>query len=136
MRLETFDRPILFYDGRCNLCNGAVQFVLRHEKNAEILFASLQSELGNAVISKHNLQNIDSIVLYDNKQVFIKSQAALAVARRLKTPYSFAAKFNFISPKIRDAIYDLVARSRYKLFGKTNTCQMPDETTKERFIDL
>lgn len=136
MQLDEIKSPTLFYDGQCNLCNNAVQFVLSHEKNDQIMFASLQSELGKTLISRFNLKNIDSLVLYEDEQIYIKSNAALRVAKNLKSPYKSAHKLLFIPVTLRDLIYDIIAKYRYKFFGKTDSCQMPSEKTRNRFLDI
>lgn len=136
MRLDEIKNPVLFYDGQCNLCNNAVQFVLSREKNDQIMFASLQSELGKTLISRYNLKDIDSLVLYENQKVYIKSNAALRVAKNLKSPYHIAQKLMFVPVILRDVVYDLIARFRYKIFGKTESCQMPSTETRNRFLDI
>ena len=130
------NKPLLFYDGYCNLCNSSVQFVLKHEKNADILFASLQSETGKHLLSEHHLENVDSVVLKTEKGIFVKSDAALETARYLKAPYRWVRVFKIIPVKLRNLIYDFIAGRRYKVFGKTDTCRLPSQEEKDRFIDL
>lgn len=136
MNLNDISKPVLFYDGQCNLCNGAVQFVLRHEKNDQIVFASLQSALGKMLISKFELQNVDSLVLYHDGEIYLKSSAALHIAKNLKQPYRKAHIIRFLPVMFRDFIYDFVARHRYAIFGKTESCQLPNKKHQKRFLDL
>lgn len=136
MNLNEIKNPVLFYDGQCNLCNGAVQFVLSREKNDQIRFASLQSELGKRLISKYNLQDVDSLILYENGRIFLKSNAALRVAKHLKQPYNSLSKLGFIPALLRNAVYDLIAKFRYSIFGKTESCQIPEKNTLNRFLDV
>lgn len=134
-------RPILFFDGECNLCNGGVQFIIRQDKKERFLFAPLQSARG--LQAKSDLGNIpefskkdpDSFILFYNNRYFIKSTAALETAKLLGGIWN-VAYLGFILPRfVRDWVYDLVARNRYKWFGKRNECMMPTPQLKKRFLD-
>jgi predicted DCC family thiol-disulfide oxidoreductase YuxK len=134
---NSFDKPIVFYDGVCNLCNGAVQFILKHEKSPVLLFASLQSEFAKELIKQNKIpSSIDSIVFYHNNKVDVKSKAAFKISQHLKAPWSFVKVFSILPKSVTNAGYDLIARYRYRIFGKKETCPMPSKETRDRFIDV
>jgi predicted DCC family thiol-disulfide oxidoreductase YuxK len=134
---DSFDKPIVFYDGVCNLCNGAVQFILKHEKSPDLLFASLQSNFARELINQNKIpSSIDSIVFYQNNVAEVKSKAAFKIAQYLKAPWSLAGIFSILPQPITNAGYDLVAKYRYQFFGKKETCPMPSKETRDRFIDI
>ncbi len=133
--------PILFFDGECNLCNGAVQFIIRRDKKEQFMFAALQSARGLQAkadlsqIQGFGLKEPDSFILYYKGRYFIKSTAALETAKLLSGFWSLSV-IGFVLPRfIRDWVYDLVARNRYKWFGKRNECMIPTPQLKRRFLD-
>jgi len=137
MRSSDFNRPIVFFDGVCNLCNAVVQFIIKHDNRKKILFAPLQSALGKEVIDHVNKVDIaaaESIVLKYKNKYFIRSGAALHIAGIMGGAWKLLL-VGFIFPHfIRDGIYDWVARNRYKWFGKRETCMLPTEEFKSRFL--
>jgi predicted DCC family thiol-disulfide oxidoreductase YuxK len=131
------ENPIILFDGICNLCNSSVQFVLKHDKLKLFRFASLQSTGGQALLKKYHLPetNFNSFVLIKNGKAFVKSTAALMVAKELagiiKTLYIF-----IIAPAfIRNAVYNIIAKNRYKWFGKQESCMMPTPDLQSRFLN-
>lgn len=131
------DNLILFYDGYCGLCNGSVNFILDKDKKATMKFAPLQSDVAQEILSDFpETKDLDSLMLYDKdlKKVFYKSKAVLKIAKYLGGVYSLAGIFWIIPNFIRDAIYDFVAKNRYKWFGKYDTCRMPQGNVKERML--
>jgi predicted DCC family thiol-disulfide oxidoreductase YuxK len=133
---EPRSRRIVVFDGFCNLCNGFVQFILRHEKTEELLFVSLQSESGKKLIYRYNIDPIttDSVVFIDGEKAYIKSKAALKIARYLKFPWNLLYVFAVLPVPFRDWIYDRVAKHRYKLFGKRSSCYIPSPELAGRFL--
>jgi predicted DCC family thiol-disulfide oxidoreductase YuxK len=131
------DKPIILFDGVCNLCQGSVQFVLKHDRKRQFLFASLQSPIATELISTFQTRpsRTDSFVLIENGTLYTKSTAALRVCRRLNGGLSLLYAFMIIPAFIRDAVYDLVARNRYKWFGKSNECWLPTPELSDRFLD-
>lgn len=129
-------KTILLFDGYCNLCNSSVQFVLNHEKKHEHLFTSLQSETGKDILKHYQIDatKIDSLVLIENNKAFIKSAAALRLTKYLKGLYPLLYAFIVVPPFIRNPIYDFIAKNRYKWFGKSDTCMMPDKNSANRFL--
>jgi len=128
---------IILFDGVCKLCNASVQFVIKKDPQGKFHFASLQSETGQDLLKKHGLkiQNFDTFILLQNGQIFQKSTAALKVSRQLKGLWPVLYIFIFIPPFIRDAFYNLIAKNRYKLFGKKETCMIPTPAIQERFLE-
>lgn len=125
---------IILFDGVCNLCNGFVNKIIANDPDSIFNFVSLQSELGKELIQKHNISlQIDSVILIESKAVYIKSKAAIRILKVLKM-YSFITFFDFLPLAIKDKIYDFVAKNRYSWFGKSETCLIPNENLKSRFL--
>ena len=116
---------IVLFDGICNLCNASVRFITRHDKNNTIQFASLQSETAKQLLLKMNInaQKIDSIIFISNEKMFIKSDAAIEIAKLLHGFPRLLNYFQFIPRPIRDFVYELIAKNRYRLFGKSCALQ-------------
>lgn len=125
--------PIVLFDGVCNLCNGAVQFIIARDKHQGFRFASLQSAFGQQY--QEQVGEVDSILLVEEGRVYQKSTAALRIARRLKGLWPMLYIFIIIPPFLRDFIYDIIARNRYRWFGKKESCWLPTPDLKARFID-
>ncbi|MBV7506582.1 thiol-disulfide oxidoreductase DCC family protein [Bacillus sp. sid0103] len=129
------DRIILF-DGVCNLCNSSVQFIIKRDSAGYFKFASLQSQTGQTLLKKHGLNNdLNSFVLIENDKVYLKSSAALRVCSKLGTVWRIFSIFRFLPSFIRDFLYDIVAKNRYKWFGKEESCMLPLPEWKQRFLD-
>ena len=128
--------PIILFDGICNLCNGAVQFVIKHDPEAMFHFASLQSEAGQTLLQQYNLpkNNFSSFVLIDDDKAYTKSTAALKVAKRLNGGVKLLYGFIIVPPFIRNAVYNTIAKNRYKWFGKKNECMIPTPALQSRFL--
>lgn len=128
-------RFVILFDGYCNLCNGAVRFVLERDRKEVFDFAALSWPVGEALKSKFpELEDVDSIVLYDGEKVFVKSDAALKIAGKLRGLWPAAGIFWILPRFVRDAVYGWVARNRYRWFGKKDTCMMPTPETQKRFL--
>jgi predicted DCC family thiol-disulfide oxidoreductase YuxK len=131
------EHPIILFDGVCNLCNGAVQFVIERDKNQRFRFASLQSKTGQEYQQKAglSLDRIDTILLVENGKIYQKSTAALRIARHLNVLWSIMYIFIIVPVFIRDGIYDFIAKNRYRWFGKQDSCWMPTPDLKSLFLD-
>ena len=137
MTISQAERPILFFDGECNLCNSSLQFIIRHDKKKIFLFAPLQSPEGNDVIKNIQLKNNnvpDSVVLRYNGKYFIRSSAALYTFKLLGGWWSVLFMGMIIPSFVRDSIYDLIARRRYEWFGKRDECMVPTPDLLDRFL--
>ena len=128
---------MILFDGVCNLCNSSINFVIKHDKKNRFLFAPLQSETGNAIIQKHNIDTtkVDSIILADEDGTLsFKSSAALKIAAKLGFPINLAVVFFIIPTFLRNLVYDYVARNRYKWFGRKDKCMIPTPELKAKFL--
>ena len=130
------DSPILLFDGVCNLCNGLVRFVLKHERGPTMRFASLQSDEGRAVLERfgHPPDALDTVVLVESGHAYTKSDAALRAARYLRAPWSWVRCLRVVPRPIRDWVYDRVAQNRYRWFGRRDACSVPTPETAARFL--
>lgn len=137
MNTDQASRPVVLFDGVCNVCNATVQFILRHDRKEKFLFASLQGEYGRKVLETHHLpsDNFSSFLLADGDRIFAKSTGALELCRRLGGGWKILYAFILIPTPFRDAVYGYVARNRYRWFGKQDTCYMPTPALKRRFLD-
>ncbi|TWP29135.1 thiol-disulfide oxidoreductase DCC family protein [Apibacter muscae] len=128
---------IVFFDGICNLCNSWVKFIIKYDKKNRFKFASLQSEMGQNFLKERNLSShsFDSIILYQpNSAYFLKSDAVLQIFKLLGFPFSILSIFYIFPSFIRDKLYSLIAKNRYKFFGKSESCMMPNPEWKDKFL--
>lgn len=132
----TPQHPVLYFDGVCNLCNQSVQWVIRRDKKAVFRFAPLQSQAGLSFQQAHFLQNIpDSVLLEYQGKVYIKSGAILKLMQIFGGVYKLSVIAWIVPLFIRDAVYDFIARNRYKWYGKRESCMQPTPELKSRFLD-
>ena len=131
------EEPLLLFDGVCNLCSSSVQFVLKRNRKGNVRFASLQSDFGKEVLNKSNLPHtyLNSLVLIENGKTYVKSEAALQLAKHLDGIWKMGSVFLLIPKFIRNPIYDWIARNRYAWFGKKETCWIPEQKWNDRFLD-
>lgn len=132
------DKKIILFDGVCNLCNNAVNFIIEHDKKDVFRFASLQSEIGQKLTSERGIDpaELDSIVLIEpGVAYFKKSTAALEISKELSGGYSMLKYLSFLPEALRDGVYDLIANNRYKWFGKKDACMIPTPELKAKFLD-
>ncbi len=132
------NKKIILFDGICNLCNGAVTFIIKHDKKDIFRFASLQSEFGKKLVQDRgmNPEELDSIILIEPGVAYYrKSTAALEIARDLSGGYSLLKNFLFIPESLRDGIYNFIAKNRYKWYGKKESCMIPTPELKAKFLD-
>ncbi|MDQ6814546.1 MAG: thiol-disulfide oxidoreductase DCC family protein [Bacteroidota bacterium] len=134
--MTTIAHPVLLFDGVCNLCSSAVQFVIKQDTRKLFRFASLQSVAGQEILNKHHLSKTDfhSFILLQNGKIYTKSTAALMVAKCLTAPWSILHLFMLVPPFIRDSIYGIIARNRYSWFGKKEHCFLPSPELTSRFL--
>ena len=128
---------IVLFDGVCNFSNSSVQFIIRNDKTNSLKFASLQSEIGQRLITTYNLsKELDSVIFIENNQAYIKSKAALKIANYFGGFWKIFQVFNIIPSFIRDFFYDIIANNRYKWFGKKDSCMLPSPEVRSRFLDV
>ena len=136
--------PIILYDGVCGLCNHLVQFLLKHDREGRLRFASLQSDFAAKVLGRHgidptDLDTVHVIVNYDqpDERVLQRSNAILRAGRELGGFWGASSSIARVVPRpLRDVVYKLVATNRYRMFGKFDTCMLPDPGQRSRFLDL
>ncbi|MBU2973175.1 thiol-disulfide oxidoreductase DCC family protein [Zobellia sp. B3R18] len=131
-------KQIILFDGVCNLCNGAVQFIIKRDEKDVFRYAALQSDLGKQLMSERNIDasQIDSIILIDPGVAFyIKSDAALEIGKQLSGYGVISSVLLWIPSSIRNIVYDFIARNRYKWYGKKEECMIPTPELKAKFLD-
>jgi predicted DCC family thiol-disulfide oxidoreductase YuxK len=130
-------KRLILFDGYCNLCNAAVQFIIKHDIKDVFMFASLQSEVGLELQREIDIdKNIDSIILFEPPQaIYYKSLAAFKIASHLSGLFKLAILFRIFPKFITDKIYDFIAKNRYKWFGKQNNCMLPSKELKAKFLE-
>ncbi|RYG41099.1 MAG: thiol-disulfide oxidoreductase DCC family protein [Chitinophagaceae bacterium] len=130
------ETPVILFDGVCNLCNGAVNFIIRRDVHKIFRFAPLQSDAGTKLREQYAIQGeLESILLITGGRMYKMSDAALKIAAKLSLPYSLLYGFIIVPPFIRNAVYKLIARNRYKWFGRQESCMMPTPDVNERFLN-
>lgn len=128
-------KAIWLFDSVCVLCNGAISTALKYEKAPTIDFVSIHSPVGRAIAQKYNIDpdDPDTFLFLDNGRPFVQSDGVIALSKHMKAPFSWV-RFGVIIPKaLRDWLYDFVARRRYRLFGKLDTCRVPTDAERARF---
>ena len=136
--------PIILYDGVCGLCNRLVQFLLKHDKRKQLRFASLQSDFAARVLQRHGFdpKDLDTLHVIENyeqpnERVLQRSDAILRASRELGGFWSVSSSAARVIPRpFRDVVYRFVARNRYRVFGKYDTCMLPEPNQRSRFLDV
>lgn len=128
---------VVLFDGVCNLCNGLVRFIIARDPRAHFKFAPLGTEAATRALAGAAIRDPvpDSLVLIDDGAVFMRSAAALRIARRLTFPWPLAYGLIAIPRAVRDRTYDVIARRRYRWFGRRETCMVPGPGVQDRFLD-
>ncbi|MGM0498410.1 MAG: thiol-disulfide oxidoreductase DCC family protein [Bacteroidota bacterium] len=132
-----YHKPIVLFDGYCNLCSNSVVFVVKREKRDVFRFASLQSGFADKLLKKVSIENEppDSIMLVEGDRTYFRSSAALRIAKKLKWPWPLLYAFIIIPRFIRDWVYDAIAKRRYRWFGKKDQCFIPPKDMSHKFLD-
>ena len=126
---------ILLFDGVCNFCNGSVQFIIKRDQAAYFQFASIQSEAGQALLTQYKIPvEIGSVVFIENGRAYTESTAALKVCRQLDGAWKLFYVLLIVPPFIRNFVYRLFAKNRYRLFGQTEACMLPTKEQRKRFL--
>lgn len=129
-------KPILFFDGHCNLCNSSVDFLVKQDKKKRIMIASLQGKAAERFLPEERRSKLNTLVLLQNKELFYRSTAVLKICKILGGWISIVTLPLWLFPAFfRDWVYGIVARNRYKLFGKKNTCRIPTQEELSHFLD-
>ncbi len=133
---EAAYQPVILFDGFCNLCSSSVQFVIKHDPEGIYKFASLQSNFGSVILKQFNLPatELNSFILYQNDKIYTRSTGALMVAKKLNGPWRGLGIFLLVPRFIRDFVYKIISKNRYKWFGQKTTCWLPSPALRKRFI--
>ena len=142
--MESDSNPLILYDGVCGLCNRLVQFVLKRDSRGQFRFASLQSKLAGSILQRHgvNQQDLDTMYLVSDYQesterLAARSDASVAILRHLSGFWRIVAALLSILPRgMRNRSYNLIASNRYRIFGKFESCMVPEEKHRHRFLDM
>ncbi len=127
---------IVIFDGLCNLCNGAVQFIIRHDTKNKFVFASLQSEVAQKLVNEIQVKSsLESIVLIKGHKHFEKSDAVLEIAKNLSGLWPMVYGFKIIPRFLRDILYNWIAKNRYTWFGKRDSCASPSPELSAKFLE-
>lgn len=137
MLYSHMEERVILFDGVCNLCNNAVQFVIKHDKAGKFKFAALQSDYAKQALANlpFDLSSLSSIVLIDRGEIYTKSTAALKIAKYLSSGLSLLHLFIIFPKFLRDGVYDIIAKNRYKWFGQQDSCMVPTPDLKSRFLN-
>ena len=127
---------IVLFDGVCNFCNASVNFIIEHDKAGYFKFAPLQSEVGEELVEKHGIDttDTDSVIVIENERAYTHSSAALRIAKRLDGIWLLAYAFIIVPKPIRDLVYRVFAKYRYRMFGKQDACMIPTPDIRARFL--
>ncbi len=133
--LKEPDGSIVFFDGVCNLCSGAVKFVIRRDRKQQFKFASLQSSFAQDFFGQFGIpKSFDSIVLFHKGEFYTRSDAALRIASKMDFPWPILYGLKIFPKGIRNFIYDFIARNRYRWFGISDQCMIPTPEISKRFV--
>lgn len=127
---------IILFDGVCNFCNSSINFIIDHDPEKHFKFAPLQSDFGQKILRQFNknTEDFDSVILLKNNQLYQKSAAALEITKHLSGFWKYLTIFRILPTFILNFFYDIVAKNRYRIFGKSDACRMPTPDLKERFL--
>ena len=126
---------IILFDGQCVFCDHSVQFILKRDVEEVFQFASLQSDIGQQLLKQYNVDSsMDSIVVIYMNKLYTQSDAAIVIAQQFKGLWKLLTVVKFIPKWLRDKMYVVIAKNRYRLFGEMDTCRIPTEEEKRRFI--
>ncbi len=131
-----YSRPVVLFDGVCNLCNSSVRFIIKRDPGSVFRFAPLQSDTSKSILKQFELptDGLDTFILVEDGECYVRSEAALRVARRLGGGWGLLYGFIIIPRSIRDYVYGIIARHRYEWFGKKGQCMVPEPGDQERFL--
>jgi predicted DCC family thiol-disulfide oxidoreductase YuxK len=129
------DNAIVLFDGVCNFCNSSINFIIKRDRKGYFKFAPLQSEIAQKLVGDKTKSMPESVILIESGHTYDRSSAALRIAKKLDGFWPVLYIFTIVPKPIRDAIYNLIGRNRYKWFGKTEACMIPTPEVRSRFLD-
>jgi predicted DCC family thiol-disulfide oxidoreductase YuxK len=129
--------PIVLFDGVCNFCNAGVNFLIDHDARQRLRFAALQSATGQRLLRRFGLRttDFDTLVLVEGRHCYLRSTAALRIAAHLEAPWRFLVALLLVPTFLRDCAYEVLARNRYRWFGRSESCRVPTPELRQRFLD-
>lgn len=130
------ENPVVLFDGVCNFCNYWVNFAIRHDRKKKLRFTPLQGETASRLLTKYKLStsSLSSVIFIDKEKVYTQSSAAIRIAKHLDGGWKLFYGFMIVPKFIRDFFYNIIARNRYKWYGKKERCMIPTPELKERFL--
>ena len=130
------EHPVILFDGVCNFCNTTINFLIRQDRQKVLRFAALQSEAGQQLLERFSLpkEKFDSFILIDKGKVYKSSTAVLFLSGKLPWYWKWTQLFWLVPTALRDAVYGVIARNRYKWFGKKEQCMLPSAEVRSRFL--
>ncbi|MGB3223377.1 MAG: DCC1-like thiol-disulfide oxidoreductase family protein [Desulforhopalus sp.] len=134
--MEKTEQPLIIFDGVCNLCEYSVKFIIKNDRHARFKFVSAQSVRGKDVQRLHRFDTFKdgTVILLKKDQVYVKSDAAVEIAKDLDGLWRFLHVLKFIPKPVRNLVYSIISKNRYRWFGKKNECLLPDKNIKDRFL--
>lgn len=133
---STLNYKIILFDGVCNFCNSSINFIIDHDPEKHFKFAPLQSDIGQEILRNFskNTEDFDSVFLLKNNTLYQKSEAALEITKHLSGFWKYLSIFKILPAFFLNFFYDIVAKNRYRIFGKSDSCRVPTTELKERFL--
>ncbi|MFM2016953.1 MAG: hypothetical protein RL007_609 [Bacteroidota bacterium] len=133
---ELNSKGVVLFDGVCNFCNSSVNFIIRYDKKDYFRFTPLQSEIGMKISDKYNLDsgNLKSVILVDKGKIYTKTTAALRIAKQLSGAWPALYVFIIVPAPIRDVVYNIIAKYRYKWWGERDACMIPTPEIRKKFL--
>ena len=130
------EHAIIFFDGVCNFCNDRINFIIRHDKRDYFRFAPLQSEVAEKTLKEYKPEALggDTFILLENGEVYDRTTAALRIARKLNGAWPMFYAFIIVPPFLRDIVYRIIAKNRYKWWGKREACMIPTPEVRRKFL--
>lgn len=137
METDQIKNPLILFDGYCNLCNGGVNFILKRDKEKVVRFSPLQSDLSKRILFQHGISSdkLDTLYFIEDSNLYQKSEAVFKIIKIIRGWWRLLLIFRILPRRINNFFYDLIAKSRYTLFGKREECRIPTQEEKEFFFD-
>ncbi|MCI5046860.1 MAG: thiol-disulfide oxidoreductase DCC family protein [Aquisalinus sp.] len=135
--LLSMSSPVIVFDGVCNICSHSVQFVLKRDSDEVFRFASMQGAFGSSLLARAGLDPKDpaSFLLAENGETYQNSEAVIRILKKLGQPWPIAGMlFGLVPRPLRNALYNMIARNRYRWFGKKDSCPLPEPGVQNRFL--
>lgn len=128
---------VILFDGVCNFCNSSVNFIIERDYKNRFKFAALQSGKGQELLRRYNINtdNLKTIILIEGGKYYAKTTAALRITKHLKGIWKIFYIFIIIPPIVRNIVYNIIAKYRYKWFGRKDACRIPAQDEKEKFLE-